>query len=315
MPRYCECGCIVKMELSVIKEQVMRIFSRLIILSLLVTLFGCAVNGKHIYAADGKCLSCWNNPLSGKPINHDGTSSFSGNSSKSSLANFSLAKSVGAQAVTKDRFSSADQLVFLYHDTGHLQYPKVEHLIREFSKGNGELRMLADRYNKERNAFNKNDVLNRINNVLDNRTRKVGNITFFDRVYFSQYDFEKESYDVCFNSNCKAIPEQYTEKFGAIRYQLRANNVSNKFQLDVGKSQARELETLAAKGTGFNFRAVPVLITVKPAGVDQSKKWSDGTPFRVLEAEIISVHLLNEWPKSRSNMPAISTITHKIVSM
>lgn len=32
---------------------------------------GCAT-GKHVYTEDGKCVTCWNNPLTGKPINHDG---------------------------------------------------------------------------------------------------------------------------------------------------------------------------------------------------------------------------------------------------
>ncbi|MCG8611859.1 MAG: hypothetical protein MI864_15130 [Pseudomonadales bacterium] len=32
---------------------------------------GCASN-QHVYSSDGKCLSCWNNPITGKPINHDG---------------------------------------------------------------------------------------------------------------------------------------------------------------------------------------------------------------------------------------------------
>lgn len=33
---------------------------------------GCATN-QHAYSSDGKCITCWNNPLTGKPINHDGT--------------------------------------------------------------------------------------------------------------------------------------------------------------------------------------------------------------------------------------------------
>jgi hypothetical protein len=32
---------------------------------------GCA-NNQHVYSSDGKCISCWNNPITGKPLNHDG---------------------------------------------------------------------------------------------------------------------------------------------------------------------------------------------------------------------------------------------------
>lgn len=33
---------------------------------------GCATD-KHFYTSDGKCLTCWNNPVTGEPINHDGS--------------------------------------------------------------------------------------------------------------------------------------------------------------------------------------------------------------------------------------------------
>jgi hypothetical protein len=32
---------------------------------------GCA-NNQHVYSSDGKCITCWNNPVTGKPLNHDG---------------------------------------------------------------------------------------------------------------------------------------------------------------------------------------------------------------------------------------------------
>jgi len=35
-------------------------------------LSGCATD-QHVYSANGKCISCWNNPITGKPINHDGS--------------------------------------------------------------------------------------------------------------------------------------------------------------------------------------------------------------------------------------------------
>jgi hypothetical protein len=36
-----------------------------------VLLAGCSSN-QHVYSANGKCVTCWNNPVTGKPINHDG---------------------------------------------------------------------------------------------------------------------------------------------------------------------------------------------------------------------------------------------------
>jgi len=33
---------------------------------------GCTTN-KHFYTADGQCITCWNNPLTGEPLNHSGT--------------------------------------------------------------------------------------------------------------------------------------------------------------------------------------------------------------------------------------------------
>lgn len=40
-------------------------------LTLVLIVSGCASN-QHVYSSDGKCLTCWNNPITGKPINHDG---------------------------------------------------------------------------------------------------------------------------------------------------------------------------------------------------------------------------------------------------
>ena len=40
-----------------------------IIVTLAIT--GCATEGGHTYVG-GKCISCWNNPLTKEPINHDG---------------------------------------------------------------------------------------------------------------------------------------------------------------------------------------------------------------------------------------------------
>lgn len=40
--------------------------------ALLLTLTGCGTLD-HIKTTDGKCLSCWNNPVTGEPINHDGS--------------------------------------------------------------------------------------------------------------------------------------------------------------------------------------------------------------------------------------------------
>ena len=39
------------------------------VLSILV-ISGCATT-EHIYSANGQCLTCWNNPITGKPINHN----------------------------------------------------------------------------------------------------------------------------------------------------------------------------------------------------------------------------------------------------
>jgi hypothetical protein len=41
-------------------------------LALVVALSGCATTD-HIYNAEGQCLTCFNNPLTGEPMNHDGS--------------------------------------------------------------------------------------------------------------------------------------------------------------------------------------------------------------------------------------------------
>lgn len=53
-----------------------------LIVFILLVLTGCAKN--HMYTSDGTCLTCWNNPITGKPINHDGKGS---QEQKTDLAN------------------------------------------------------------------------------------------------------------------------------------------------------------------------------------------------------------------------------------
>ena len=42
--------------------------------ALMLALTGCG-SIDHIRTTDGKCLTCWNNPVTGEPINHDGSPS------------------------------------------------------------------------------------------------------------------------------------------------------------------------------------------------------------------------------------------------
>lgn len=47
----------------------MKLRTFLLLNCLLLILGGCATN-KHMYTADGKCITCWNNPITGQPINY-----------------------------------------------------------------------------------------------------------------------------------------------------------------------------------------------------------------------------------------------------
>jgi hypothetical protein len=46
--------------------------SILLVLTTMLFVSGCATD-QHMYSADGKCITCWNNPITKKPINHDGS--------------------------------------------------------------------------------------------------------------------------------------------------------------------------------------------------------------------------------------------------
>lgn len=50
----------------------MKIKSIVLVITLMgVMVTGCSSN-QHVYSENGKCVTCWNNPVTGKPINHDG---------------------------------------------------------------------------------------------------------------------------------------------------------------------------------------------------------------------------------------------------
>lgn len=48
----------------------MKISAFLSMMACATLMTGCATN-QHVYSADGSCLTCWNNPITGKPINYE----------------------------------------------------------------------------------------------------------------------------------------------------------------------------------------------------------------------------------------------------
>ena len=54
-----------------------NVFVSTIVISSILLLAGCAVNGQHTYSDKGQCLTCWNNPLTGKKINHAASDQYS----------------------------------------------------------------------------------------------------------------------------------------------------------------------------------------------------------------------------------------------
>jgi hypothetical protein len=42
-----------------------------ILITMILLMGGCAVDGKHQYSSTGACLTCWNNPITGETINHN----------------------------------------------------------------------------------------------------------------------------------------------------------------------------------------------------------------------------------------------------
>lgn len=51
----------------------------LVMMVMLALVTGCSTN-QHIYTSDGKCMTCWNNPITGEPINHNNANNATGTS-------------------------------------------------------------------------------------------------------------------------------------------------------------------------------------------------------------------------------------------
>ena len=45
---------------------------KILVISFTLLASGCTSSTGHMYSADGTCLTCWNNPLTGEAVNHDG---------------------------------------------------------------------------------------------------------------------------------------------------------------------------------------------------------------------------------------------------
>jgi hypothetical protein len=63
----------------------MKKYSLTLIIAIIFTITGCATQD-HKYSADGGCLTCFNNPFTGEPINHDGAASNGENPSTEKVA-------------------------------------------------------------------------------------------------------------------------------------------------------------------------------------------------------------------------------------
>lgn len=83
----------------------MKLINLGLALGLIGVLAGCA-GGEHIYTNDGRCLTCINNPLTGKPINHDGSAPGSTIESRNSA---SIAETAQADEPAKKSSSYIEQ--------------------------------------------------------------------------------------------------------------------------------------------------------------------------------------------------------------
>lgn len=77
----------------------MKLAALLVTLTSIIAVTGCASN-KHVYSSDGKCLTCWSNPITGKPINHDGDANQEHAAQQSQATTAATAQTAGASKNT-----------------------------------------------------------------------------------------------------------------------------------------------------------------------------------------------------------------------
>ena len=202
-------------------------------------------------------------------------------------------------------FQYADQLVLKYHLSSMKRFPPADDLAPELKNSSLEFRSLIDTYSRERDVFKKQELSNAIVEKMYNTAlpESNGKIAYFSRVYLGEYNFDKKGFELCFNKNCESRPDRVSEKFGAKKYELLISNVGASFFISPEESVSKKLESLAAKGTGWNYRAMPAVIVVEPTGTDDSKKWSDGSTYNVLTTKLSGVYLLNDGKFNRKSFP------------
>jgi len=71
----------------------MNKLSMILLMTSAAIITGCS-STNHMYNADEKCITCWNNPLTGNPINHDGSSNQDAGNGHSASDNSQTVKSV-----------------------------------------------------------------------------------------------------------------------------------------------------------------------------------------------------------------------------
>ncbi|WP_444917373.1 hypothetical protein [Microbulbifer sp. JMSA003] len=204
----------------------------------------------------------------------------------------------------------SDQLVLKYHLSSMKHFPSVDDLVVDLKNSSPEFQTLVDGYKRERDAFKKKELSNAIAEKLYSTAlpESNGKIAYFSRIYLSEYNFEKEGFDLCFNKNCDPRPAKVSEKFGARKYELLVSNVGTKIFISPEEEVAKKMEALAAKGTGWNYRLLPAVIVVEPNGTNDSKKWSDGTSYKVLETNLTGIYILNDENFNRKILPEDSEI-------
>ncbi|OUS01150.1 hypothetical protein A9Q81_09835 [Gammaproteobacteria bacterium 42_54_T18] len=279
----------------------------------MICISGCTVNGQHIYTEDGKCLSCWNNPLTGQAINHTGETPKStkqqpvnSNHNQKSYPLYGLANETSIFASKTYWLKYSDELVNLYHRISGKPYPSADQLASEVNSGSKSVNMLSANYRHERNSFKKTDLGQQLKTEIENQEQKLSKefLAFPWEIYIDQYDFSKGGFRVCFSKQCENTSKHVINKFGAKKYEFKLDNVGMTFFLKASKSEAREIEVLAAKGTGWNSRRIPVVIFAKAKDTDDSRKWSDGTPYRVVTGELEQLFFMKDWSaRSASNLP------------
>jgi hypothetical protein len=215
-----------------------------------------------------------------------------------------------ADVPQSDYMRYSDQLIQQYHLLRKDALPDSKSLAFELRNARPPLQQLAGQFLSENDAFKKRDLeaslVAAMQSQLQVEPTRFLSIPY--TLFLEPYDFKAKQFGVCFDDKClgpKLHPVYF--KPGTLKYELSVQDTPNRIFFSPSEEIARRLEAVAGK----QGRHILAMLVIETTGT-RVGKWSDDSPYRVLQGQLAGIHFLSVGGGNPAKLVAPESIIYSI---